>query len=190
MPDQWGGEVKLPVTAVCGEDARKFCELASELAGLPPAYGKDGVVDLASAGYRLPTEAEWECAARAGTETRWSFGEEEERLGEFAWFGGNSGGELHPVGTKSANPWGLRDAHGLVWEWCEDGYGSNVYVDRLSTVVINPVGPETRRGRVVRGGSFDLDAEDARSAIRSWDSPTARAWIQGFRCVRGTPPQP
>ena len=131
-------------------------------------------------GYRLPTEAEWEYAARAGTTTRWSFGDEEAELGKFAWYAGNSEGEVHPVGTKRANPWGLYDVHGNVWEWVWDAYDSY-----KSGKVVNSTGSR----RALRGGSFSRAPWGLRSALRGWLSPELRLRYLGFRCARGSGPQ-
>ena len=129
------------------------------------------------AGGRLPSEAEWECACRADTDTAWSFGDGEAALGEHACFGGNSGSKLHAVGQKRPNPWGLFDMHGLVWEWTEDRwrrpYGAEPEGD--------PVGPARGGGRLIRGGSFRNAADGSRSAFRSGVLPGDRCDFLGFR---------
>jgi len=134
--------------------------------------------------YRLPTEAEWEYACRAGTTTRWSFGDEESQLGDYAWYEANVGEEevAHRVGTKRPNPWGVCDLHGNVWEWCGDWYGS--YTSGSQT---DPVGPSTGLYRVLRGGSFEYPAEYARSANRGHILPAHRGGGVGARLRRQWP---
>ena len=138
--------------------------------------------------YRLPTEAEWEYACRAGTTTRWSFGDDESQLEHYAWYYDNAWdvGERHGhlVGTKRANPWGLYDMHGNVWEWVRDWYGSNYY---SSSPSVDPAGPSRGSNRVVRGGDFGNDARNLRSADRNDDSPSARGSNVGFRLLRQAP---
>ena len=133
--------------------------------------------------YRLPTEAEWEVACRAGTTTRWSFGDDESQLGEYAWYRDNawSVGEqyAHAVGTKRPNPWGLYDMHGNVWEWVQDWYGSY-----SSSPQTDPTGPASGSSRVLRGGSFLNHARDVRSANRDHDSPGRRDYDVGARLLR------
>ncbi|MDR0881623.1 MAG: SUMF1/EgtB/PvdO family nonheme iron enzyme [Candidatus Adiutrix sp.] len=127
--------------------------------------------------YRLPTEAEWEYAARAGTNSPYSFGDDESELGDYAWYGHNSGHNTHPVGRKQPNAWGLHDMHGNVWEWVEDWYG--VYSSSHSS---DPRGPSSGSLRVNRGESWYSPAEDCRSAIRSYASPGSRySRLLGFR---------
>ena len=135
--------------------------------------------------YRLPTEAEWEYACRAGTQTRWSFGDDENQLGDYAWYSANAGnaGEnyAHAVGTKLPNPWGLYDMHGNVWEWVQDRYGSGYY---NSSPRVDPPGPSSGSGRVVRGGSFYNGASFLRSADRNGYSAGNRDVGVGVRLVR------
>ena len=126
-----------------------------------------------SARYRLPTEAEWEYAARAGT-TGARYGE----LGEIAWYRDNSEG-THPVGQKRANAWELHDMLGNVWEWTGDWYG-----EYPSDPVTDPKGPRSGSHRVFRGGGFGSSAGNVRSAYRDDVSPGARSSIIGFRLVR------
>jgi hypothetical protein len=158
------GAPDLPATDISWFDARDFCE---------------------KLGHRLPTEAEWESAARAGTETPWSFGSDKRDLERFAWFAGNSEVDPHPVGRKEPNPWGLHDMHGNVWEWVEDWYAPYTEEDQE-----NPRGPQSGPGRVLRGGSFFNSAGDLRSAVRVGGRPGDRDRGIGFRCVRGPRRQP
>ncbi len=156
-PDH-GGEDKLPAAPVTWSNAQGFCE----------HYG-----------FRLPTEAEWEYAARAGTQTLWSFGDEKSALTHHAWYDGNSGKAPQPVGRKEPNPWGLYDMHGNVWEWVADWYGP--YSPRPET---DPTGPSPGALRVVRGGSFLFAPRRLRSANRLRNHPVDRSRYLGFRCVR------
>jgi len=129
--------------------------------------------------YHLPTEAEWEYACRAGTTTRFCFGDDEARLGEYAWFDGNSGSETHPFGQKKANAWSLYDMHGNVWEWCQDWYGE--YTKRAVT---DPSGSGSGSGRVVRGGCWIGNAKYCASASRINYDPGTRYSSLGFRLAR------
>ena len=157
-----------PVEEVSWEDAVEFCRKLSEL----PAEKEAGNV------YRLPTEAEWEYACRAGTTTMYSFGDVESDLGDYAWYRDNSGDKAHPVGGKKPNAWGLYDMHGNVWEWCLDWYG-----DYPSGPVTDPMGAASGSYSfsVFRGGGWSLIAEYCRSASRSRREPSFRSNLLGFR---------
>ena len=116
--------------------------------------------------YRLPTEAEWEYACRAGTKTTYSFGDDPAQLGDYAWFEDNSDGAYHPVGQKKPNPWGLHDMHGNVAEWVLDQYVPDTYATRSGLTVDPLVVPLMEYPRIVRGGGWDDPAEMLRSAVR------------------------
>jgi sulfatase modifying factor 1 len=155
-----------PATYVSWADAVAFCEKLSS---------REGVT------YRLPREAEWEWACRAGTKTAWSFGDSAGELGRYGWFEGNADKVkeeyAHRVGQKLANGFGLSDMHGNVWEWCGDWYG-----DKLAGES-NPVGASSGSVRVFRGGSWSLTPADCRSALRNGSVPSARSNYLGFRLV-------
>jgi len=129
--------------------------------------------------YRLPTEAEWEYAARAGTTTAYSFGDDARQLGEYAWYGDNTRGKTHPIGQKKPNAWSLYDMYGNVWEWVQDLYGSYTVGS-----VVDPTGPSSGSARVYRGGCWGYVARDCRSAYRRNFAPGARDAYLGFRLLR------
>ncbi len=154
------GEDDLPAANVTWSEAKDFCE---------------------HFGYRLPTEAEWEYAARAGTQTRYSFGDDERKLGEYAWYSGNSDYRTHPVGTRQPNPWGLYDMHGNVYEWVQDCWHDNYNGAPADGSAWEA---DNCQQRVLRGGSF-YRAEYLRSANRDGVGPEGRYQNFGFRCARG-----
>jgi hypothetical protein len=166
-----GREDQLPAVRVNWADAKAFCERK---------------------GGRLPTEVEWEYAARAGSEGLWSFGDEASRLPEFAWYDENSEGEAHPVATRRPNRWGLYDMHGNAWEWVEDTYDPNAWTryrdDAALRDTLSPIVDGS--GRVVRGGSFEFTSRDTRSALRFDWHPSLEDGFLGFRCVLASRPQP
>ena len=129
--------------------------------------------------YRLPTEAEWEYVCRAGTQTRWSFGDDESELTDYAWYHGNTKG-AKAVGGKLPNPWGLHDIYGNVWEWVQDWYDEEYY---SRSVPVDPQGPTSGLGRVIRGGDFG-HIQGVRSAYRLFYPPDSRSYTIGARLLR------
>jgi formylglycine-generating enzyme required for sulfatase activity len=181
----------LPVEQVTWPIAARYCNARSRLEGLQPCYNEDtGECDFEASGYRLPTEAEWEYACRAGSNSDYSFGDLARQLGDFAWFADNSAKKTHPVGRKRPNAWGLFDMHGNVAEWCHDVYKPGYYKANPER---NPRGPDDGNEYVLRGGSWKSLADAQRSAYRIGENPgfsdacLARDAI-GFRCVRKPPP--
>ena len=145
---------KNPVEQISWSTAQDFCKKLSATSGKM---------------VRLPTEAEWEYACRAGSTTADCFGDNENGLADYAWYAGNSGGTTHPVGEKKPNAWGLYDMHGNVWEWCQDLFG-----DYPASAATDPQGPAQGAHHVLRGGSWFTVAAGCRSAIRGIDLPVGR----------------
>jgi formylglycine-generating enzyme required for sulfatase activity len=129
----------------------------------------------------LPTEAQWEYACRAGSTTRYCFGDDEKQLSEYAWYVDNSGDETHPVGKKRPNAWGLFGMHGNVSEWCQDWYASDYY---RKSPLNDPQGPTRGTDRVNRGGCCGAKPEDCRSACRGDEAPGLSLDYIGFRVAR------
>jgi formylglycine-generating enzyme required for sulfatase activity len=168
-----------PVEQVSQWDAMEYCNARSRREGLPPRYDLQRVVrrhdggiqfamvkDQGGPGWRLPTEAEWEYACRAGSSAAFAFGDQEARIGEFSWSRDQAGGQTHAVGTKKPNAWGLNDMHGNVWEWCFDP----------------AAGPEGMQP--FRGGSWFNCPICAKSASRTLTRPDTREATVGFRACR------
>jgi len=130
--------------------------------------------------FALPTEAQWEYACRAGSTTKYCFGDDEKQLGEYAW-NDNSGRKTHPVGEKKPNAFGLYDMHGNVWEWCQDWYGEEYYANSPAD---DPTGPDSGNDRVLRGGSWVNGPYLTRSANRFRIAPYNRSNVVGFRVAR------
>jgi formylglycine-generating enzyme required for sulfatase activity len=185
-PSDFKGADTRPVERVSWFDAVKFCNALSASEKRSAYYEIKGddvhVVGEPGAGYRLPTEAEWEYACRAGSSEKYSFGDDANKLGEYGWFIRNSRGkrspETHNVGMKAANAFGLFDMHGNVWEWCEDRYAPDYY---QKSAAVDPHGATAGTLRVARGGGWNYDAQYCRSASRDKVSPKSRRSRLGFR---------
>lgn len=159
-----------PVDSVSWNDAQEFIKRLNEKEG--------GNL------YRLPTEAEWEYAARGGRPTRYFFGNDQIQLPEHAWVTANAGGVTHPVGTKKPNQYGIHDTSGNVREWVQDWYDDDYY---SRSPKIDPAGSETGHGRAYRGGSKDGAEFPTRSSYRWRETPDTKAQNLGFRLARTVP---
>lgn len=158
LTDQGDAAVDLPVTDVSWEEAAEVCK---------------------HLGGRLPTEAEWEYSARAGSQSAWTFGSDERLLADYAWYDKNAGNEPHPVAQRKPNAWGLYDMHGNVWEWVADWYATYP-----AAAQPDPPGPGKGELRVLRGGSYATPPGNLRSAYRGRVQPMIRDAFVGFRCAR------
>jgi formylglycine-generating enzyme required for sulfatase activity len=160
------GDAPRPVETVSWDDVQQFIAKLNAMTGQK---------------FRLPTEAEWEYACRAGSETRYHFGNDEEQLGEYAWYGDNSGNRTHPVGQKKPNAFGLYDIVGNVWEWCADRYGKDYYKVSPES---DPKGPESGKYRILRGGGWHWPSIGLRSANRYYHLPSYSYSNMGFRIAQ------
>lgn len=188
-PSLWKNP-RSPVDQIRWADATAYCNARSREEGFQPAYEpQSGECDFRANGYRLPTEAEWEYAARAGTKTAYFFGDSVAELPRYAWFKDNSTRGSHPVAQKLPNAWGLYDTSGNVWKWCNDFYGGEYY---QASPDHDPHGPATGENRVVRGGCWNSRPDHCRVAYRNYEMPafTDVCFAKdvhgaiGFRCVR------
>ncbi len=171
-------EIDHPIDHVSWYDAAKFCNLLSIKNGLDKCYDEyTWECNYNNNGFRLPTEAEWEYACRAGTKTIFHSGNE---YSDFEKVGINRS-KTKQVGWKEPNAFGLYDMHGNVWEWCNDWYDKDYY---LSSPKKNPIGPSSGSLRVIRGGGWDNNAWECRSATRSKFYPFRKSYSLGFRIVR------
>lgn len=162
-PSHFKGK-SLPVEKINWDDALAFCQKLAKIDGRR---------------YRLPTEAEWEHACRAGTETAYYFGDNPDDLRSVAWYRDNSRKTSRPVQQKPANPWGLYDIHGNVFEWCHDWYTPQP----PQTLTKNPKGPSTGTKRILRGGAWYAKQEACRAAYRGWNTPDSRLYTYGLRVL-------
>lgn len=191
-PSRWKGDGN-PVEQVRWSDAVRYCNKRSELEGLKLCYDlTTWKCNFEADGYRLPTEAEWEYACRAGATTAYYFGRNETKIGDYAWYDKNSGGHPRPVGKKKPNAWGLHDMAGNLWQWCNDFYQVDYY---MKSPRQDPRGPDEGKTKVVRGGAWRFSADNCRAGYRYNESPGYADVcfgydIYGFRCVRNNPTAP
>ena len=162
-PSNWQGD-NLPVEKVSWNDCQTFITKLNQLTGET---------------FRLPTEAEWEFAAKGGNKSNGYTYSGSNTIGDVAWYDGNSSSKTHPVATKSPNELGIYDMSGNVWEWCQDWYGSY-----SSSAQTNPTGPASGSGRVLRGGSWDFNATYCRTAYRYRNTPSSTYYDLGLRLAR------
>ncbi len=173
-----------------------YCNERSLLEDLKPCYDEklpDWPCDYSAGGYRLPTEAEWEYAARGGSEGPYEFGPAE-NLRQYAWYAENSDKKTHPVGQKKPTRWGLHDMYGNVSQWCEDVYSPTYYQSSPAADPKGPPGAGKGTNRVLRGGNWKSSAEACRASYRQGErTGDADACFStdycGFRCVRRASPE-
>ena len=179
-----------PVDNVSWDNAIEFCNRLSEYEGINPFYelGEKEVICKNNKGYRLPTEAEWEYACKAGTSTRYFFGNTSENLHEYAWFKENSENKIHCIGLKKPNPFGLYDIIGNVWEWCFDYYVHKEtyrdYAEKWPKLSDDAVSIYINKTKVLKGGAFDMTARALRSSNRDVCGKSVRHLGNSFRIVK------
>ncbi len=170
-PSHFTGDDR-PVECVSHGDAQAFIDTLNKLED--------------TTAYQLPTEAQWEYAARAGSQSTYCYGPEKRKLTDYAWFRHNSGQETHPVGQLHHNAWGLYDMHGNIHEWCADWFERSYYE---KSPVLSPTGPVKGLARSLRGGDWGSEEWYCRCAIRSLSSPDRRSPKVGFRIVKQISPE-
>ncbi|WP_162523819.1 SUMF1/EgtB/PvdO family nonheme iron enzyme [Flavobacterium sp. LMO8] len=186
MPQKpsWGWNDNYPINGITWNEAIAYCNWLSKTEKLQPAYTKKGpniICDFNANGYRLPTEAEWEFAAKGGKNSKSYNFSGSNNLDEVAWHKGNSKKTPHTVGTKNHNEIGIYDMSGNVWEWCWDWYNKDFYKMEKGN---NPHGPEMGDRRTVRGGSWDSQPNYVRPANRISTEPNKTHEFYGFRIVK------
>lgn len=190
-PSHWQDSPKKPVERVRWRDAKQYCNERSLLEGLKRCYDEktaDWDCDYAANGYRLPTEAEWEYACRAGGDGPYDFGQPD-KLRQYSWFADNGAEKTHAVGEKKPNRWGIFDLYGNVSEWCEDVYSPTYYQESSPVDPRGPPSPGKDVKRVMRGGSWKASADMCRATFRQGQrtGDTDACFYTdycGFRCVR------
>jgi formylglycine-generating enzyme required for sulfatase activity len=195
-PSHWQDNPRKPVERIRWRDAKQYCNERSLLEKLKPCYDEktpDFDCDVNADGYRLPTEAEWEYACRAGVDGPYDFGQAD-KLRLFAWFADNASERTHVVGEKNANRWGIFDLYGNVSEWCEDVYSPTYYQQSAAVDPAGPPNPGKDVKRVMRGGSWKASAGMCRATLRqgerTGDSDACFSTDYcGFRCVRRATPE-